>query len=587
MPNVPNLQLSALAKADPEQTLRAVYARIAEVGAGPTFIELVPLEKNLERLAQLAARRSQLPLFGVPFAVKDNFDVEGLPTTAACPAFAYTAGESAVVVQRLLDAGAILIGKTNMDQFATGLVGTRSPYGVCSSVFDPRYISGGSSSGSALAVALGFVSFALGTDTAGSGRVPAAFNNIVGLKPTRGLVSTRGLLPACRSLDCASVFAGSVADAARVLDAIGGFDAKDMFSREACPAAALGSSFRFGVPRALEFFGNAAYEALFAQTVKRLQALGGTAVELDVEPFVETGKLLYGGPWVAERYAAVGEFVETHAEATHPVVRDIVLGGKAPAAYELFSASYRLAELRRATEPTWQRVDVLLLPTAGTHYRIDEVLADPFTLNANLGRYTNFVNLLDLAGLALPAGFSAEGLPFGVTLLGPAFSEARLCAIGGLLEGSLGLSLGATGHAVTPSTPRAVTASSVLLAVAGAHLSGMPLNHELTSRGATLVRTCRTSPEYALYALQGTVPAKPGVVRRPGLTPGGIEVEIWALDAAAFGSFVANVPAPMVIGTVTLEDGALVKGFLCEPYALEGSREITSFGGWRAFTRSV
>jgi len=589
MTELPNLQLAALPDQDLEAVLKSIYARIAALGVRPVFIELVPLEQALSRLGELRARRQQgqrLPLFGVPFAVKDNLDVAGLPTTAACPAFSYTPEQSAPAVQRLLDAGAILIGKTNMDQFATGLVGTRSPYGVCSSALDPRYVAGGSSSGSALAVALGLVSFALGTDTAGSGRVPAAFNNVVGLKPTRGLVSTRGVVPACRSLDCVSVFAGSVGDAGFVLDLIRGFDAGDPFSRRAASATAPAESFRFGVPSALEFFGNGEYERMFAAAARALEALGGQRVEVDVEPFIAAGKLLYGGPWVAERFAAVGEFIEARAEEAHPVVQSIILEGKQPRAHELFRALYRLRELRRQSEPTWDRVDALLLPTTGTIYTVDEVLADPIALNANLGRYTNFVNLLDLAGLALPAGFTSERLPFGVTLLGPAFSEASLCAIGERFQQSLGLAIGATAHRPLPTAQKKAAASRIQLAVAGAHLSGMPLHHELSSRGAELVRACRTSGEYELYALSGTVPPKPGVVRRPGFSGRGIEVEVWALAPEAFASFVENVPPPMVIGTVTLDDGSAVKGFLCEPYALEGSRDITSFGGWRAFVKN-
>ncbi len=589
MNDLPNLQIGALVEGDAEHVLEAIYARISELGVRPVFIELVPLEQALARLTELRAQKQQgkqLPLFGVPFAVKDNIDVAGLPTTAACPAFAYTPESSAPVLQRLLDAGAILIGKTNMDQFATGLVGTRSPFGVCGSALDARYIAGGSSSGSALAVALGLVSFALGTDTAGSGRIPAAFNNVVGLTPTRGLVSTRGVVPACRSLDCVSVFAGSVSDAARVLELAGGFDADDAQSRRAPNPSRAPESFRFGVPSALEFFGNSAYERLFAEAVSALERVGGSPIAVDVEPFVAAGRLLYGGPWVAERFAAVGEFIEAHAEQTHPVVRGIILEGKRPSAYEQFRAEYRLAELRRQTEPTWERVDTLLLPTAGTIYTVEEVLAEPLALNANLGRYTNFVNLLDLAGLAVPAGFTGERLPFGVTLLGPAFSERTLCTIGGRLQQSLGLPLGATRHQPLPAPQAERAQGSILLAVAGAHLSGMPLHHELSSRGAELVRACRTSGEYELYALANTVPPKPGVVRRPGSSGSGIEVEVWALAPEAFASFVAGVPPPMVIGTVLLDDGSSVKGFLCEPYALEGSKNITSFGGWRAFVKS-
>jgi allophanate hydrolase len=601
--SVGSLQIARLKAAyesrelEPRQVLAAVFARIAALGPSPAFIATRTLDQALADLSELEKRRAagaDLPLFGVPFAVKDNFDVAGMPTTAACPAFAYTPAETAPAVARLIEKGAILIGKTNLDQFATGLVGTRTPYGICRSAIDSRYVSGGSSSGSAVAVAHDLVSFALGTDTAGSGRVPAGFNNIVGIKPTRGLVSTRGLVPACRGLDCASVFAGTVADAWQVLEAMAGYDHEHALSRKA-PGRALhrsvsaGTQFRFGVPSSLEFFGNAEYARLFDAARRELEALGGRPVSVDIEPLVAAGALLYGGPWVAERFAAVGEFIEQHAEDVHPVVRDIILPGKRPSAYELFRGEYRLAEYRRHAENLFAQCDVLLFPTTGTIYTVDEVLANPVELNANLGRYTNFVNLLDLSALAVPAGFTAEGLPFGVTLMGPAFADARLADIAQAFQQKAALSIGASNERpFTPPAPDVGGASLdlVLLAVAGAHLSGMPLNHELTSRGAALVRTTKTSSEYQLFALAGTVPPKPGLVHRPGFSGPGIEVEVWALDREAFGSFVANVPAPMTIGTVTLEDGQRVKGFSCEPHALDGSPEITHFGGFRAYVKS-
>ncbi|HEX6277483.1 MAG TPA: allophanate hydrolase [Polyangiaceae bacterium] len=575
-----------------------VYRRIQATGTRPVFVELLPRERTAYFVAAAESRRARgerLPLFGIPFAIKDNIDLAGVPTTAACPAFAYVPGKSAPAVARLVDAGAIPIGKTNLDQFATGLVGTRSPFGACASVFDDRYVSGGSSSGSGVAVARALVSFALGTDTAGSGRVPAAFNNVVGVKPTRGLVSTRGVVPACRSLDCVSVFAGSVPDAELVLETLAAFDPDDPFSRELPPgergASALASIpalpvQRLGVPRELEGL-DPEYERLFGQAVKNAAELGVECVPIDVEPLLEAALLLYGGPWVAERYAAVGEFIASHPDEVHPVVRDIVLGGVAVAGADVFRGRYRLAELVRRAAPALGSVDAVLLPTTPLHPTIDAVLADPVEQNSTLGRFTNFMNLMDLAGVAFPAGFTREGLPFGVTLAGPALSDLGLLRFADALHRALPATIGNTGFALTPPSERPTSVRGaqreVLLAVAGAHLSGLPLNGELTNRGARLLGTARTAAEYRFYALAGTSPAKPGLVRSPGFSGPGIEVELWTLGREAFGSFVAGVPAPMVIGNVTLDDGRVVKSFLCEPYVLEGSEEITAFGGFRAY----
>lgn len=575
----------------PLDVLNEIYGRIEAAGQAPTFIELVPdwvARGMLEDAERRRAEGASLPLFGIPFAIKDNIDLANVGTTAGCAAFRYVPAESALAVQRLLDAGAIPIGKTNLDQFATGLVGTRTPYGTCSSVFGPKYVSGGSSSGSALAVANGLVSFSLGTDTAGSGRVPAAFNNVVGLKPTRGLVSTRGVVPACRSLDTVSVFAGSVVDAATVLDVMAAYDPADPFSRER-PGPRAAPVRIIGVPDALEFFGNAAYERLFKEAVDRLAALGVTVKRVAIDPFLAAARLLYGGPWVAERYAAVGDFIEEQPDEVHPVVREIILGGKSPTAADAFKGSYELAELRRRAAHVFREVDLLLLPTTPTHPTIEAVLASPIEENTKLGRYTNFMNLLDLAGVAVPAGFTPEGLPFGVTLVGTAFSEARLLAFADRVHRSCPATVGATGAGLVPPVaapappPSALVTDEVLLAVAGAHLRGQPLNGELTTRGASFMVTTRTAPHYRLVALAGTVPAKPGLVRTPGFQGPGIEVELWVLSQEAFGSFVAGVPSPMVIGTVELEDGKLVKGFLCEPFALEGSTDITHLGGWRPY----
>jgi allophanate hydrolase len=554
----------------PEQVISEISARITAEGERPVWITLAAPERVAEQIARIARRRANhevMPLFGVPYAVKDNIDVRGLPTTAACPEFAYVPERSATVVEKLEEAGAILVGKTNMDQFATGLVGTRSPYGICSSVFNPDYISGGSSSGSAVAVASGLVSFALGTDTAGSGRVPAAFNNIVGLKPTKGLISTRGVVPACRSQDCVSIFATSVADAFFAFAGAEGFDAEDPYSREA-PAVmfhAGSKPFSFGIPsEPLEFFGDTAAAELFAQAIGRLRDLGGTPVPIDFTPFREAASLLYGGPWVAERLAALRAYGFDRYDTMDPTVREVILGSASVSAVDGFAAFYKLAALTRAAEAEWRKMDVLVVPTTGTIYRIDEVLADPIRLNSNLGLYTNFVNLMDLSALAVPAGFRPNGLPFGVTIIGRAFDDARVVSIGNRLHAAL----------LAPLVP------AIRLAVVGAHLTGQPLNHQLTGRGARFVCAVRTAPGYSLYALSGTSPAKPGLIY-DGTGKGLIELEIWELDAAGFGSFVAEIPPPLGIGTITLEDGNRVKGFLCEAHALAGARDITEFGGWR------
>lgn len=371
-----------------------------------------------------------LPLYGIPFAIKDNIDLAGIPTTAACPEFAYMPAESATVVQRLIDAGAIPVGKTNLDQFATGLVGVRSPYGACKNSINPEYISGGSSAGSAVSVALGLASFSLGTDTAGSGRVPAAFNNLVGVKPSCGLLSTQGVVPACRTLDCVSIFAGNTEDAQTVLNVAQGFDEADAYSRKkTCHAPAIfKAEFTFGVPKPeqLAFFGNTETPALFAAAVKRMESIGGCAVEIDFSIFLDTARLLYEGPWVAERYAAIKDFIESQPEALYPVTRQIIGGATRFTAVDTFAALYKLKALQREAAKTWDLVDMILTPTAGTIYTIAQVEADPVQTNSNLGYYTNFMNLLDLSALAIPAGFQSNGLPFGVTLCAPAFADDAL-----------------------------------------------------------------------------------------------------------------------------------------------------------------
>lgn len=531
--------------------------------------------------ARIAAGET-LPLAGVPFAVKDNIDVAGWPTSAACPAFAYVPARSATVVERLAAAGAVLIGKTNLDQFATGLVGVRSPYGAPLCVFNQEYISGGSSSGSAVAVAAGLVAFSLGTDTAGSGRVPAAFNHLIGLKPSKGRWSTRGLVPACRSLDCISVFAADLPGAALVDKVLAAFDSEDDYSRRA-PASspAPPKAFTFGVPQHDQrlFMGDEQSAALYAAAIKRLAAAGGTPVEIDIAPLLDCAKLLYSGPWVAERTAAVEDLLRDKPGAIHPTVRAIVQGGLAVTGVETFKGLYALEAYRRAAEPIWDAVDVMLLPTAPTIYRLKELLAEPIALNANLGLYTNFVNLLDMSALAVPAGFRDSGTGFGVTLIGPAFADRALLA---LAERYLEI----FPMADTPPLDLTPRKPGVKLAVVGAHLAGMPLHWQLTSREARLVSATKTAPAYKLYAMAETTPPKPALVH-VGDGGSSILVEVYEMDFEAFGSFTAEVPAPLAIGTVTLEDGTSVKGFVAEPRALNGATDITDRGGWRAYIASL
>jgi len=559
----------------PRDVLQSVYEGIHARKAAPVWISLFPFEEALSALEAAERASERGPLFGVPFGVKDNIDVAGLPTTAACPAFSYRPERSAFVVERLIAAGAIPIGKTNLDQFATGLVGTRTPYGICSSVFDERYISGGSSSGSAVAVARGDVPFALGTDTAGSGRIPAGFNALVGVKPTVGLLSSRGVVPACRSLDCVSIFAKDVRDAALLLETCSSFDPDDAMSRPRparTPATRLADSVRIGIPtpESLEFFGDSESARLFQSATERMQG-HAQLVPVDLAPLREAANLLYFGPWVAERLVATEQLLNDDPGAIEPTVRGILEGARKYSALDAFRGRYRLANLERHARGLWQQMDALLVPTAPTHYRIEEVLADPLRLNTNLGTYTNFVNLLDMCGLAIPAGFRENGLPFGVTLLGPQFHDSTLLELARRFEGQ------------PPAQHTSPPAGHIWLAVAGAHLSGQPLNHELVSRGARLVTRTRTAAEYRLFAL-ATTPPKPGLVHAPGAgSAAAIEVEVWELDERAFGSFVAAIPAPMTIGTTRLHDGGTVKGFSCEPHALEGAREITSFGGWRSY----
>ncbi|MGK8198301.1 allophanate hydrolase [Burkholderia cepacia] len=539
---------------------------------------------------------ASLPLYGVPFAIKDNIDLAGIPTTAACPAYAYTPDRSAPVVERLIAAGAIPVGKTNLDQFATGLSGQRSPYGACRNALDPRYASGGSSSGSAVAVALGVAAFSLGTDTAGSGRVPAAFHGLVGLKPTRGVLSTLGVVPACRSLDCVSVFAHSPADARSVFAVAQGVTEGDPYGRAWQPlpdvdrVRSLGQS-GFGVPRAdqLEFFGDESYRAAWEAALERLRATGARIVEIDFSPFLAAARLLYEGPWVAERLAALGAFAAREPDALHPVIRTIVGGASRFSAADAFAAFDRLATLRIEAGRAWAGLDAIVMPTSATTATVDALEADPIGINSRFGYYTNFVNLLDLSAIAVPAGVcktgAHTGLPFGITFVGRAHDDARLLDLA-QAWGDGDQAVRESGDAATADAAPTESTDVVRVAVVGAHLRGEPLNGQLTQRRARFVAATTTAATYRLYALSGAASggsvAKPGLVRVPdGGAP--IAVEIWEMPVDAYGSFVAGIAAPLGIGTLTLADGSRVQGFLCESAALDEATDITRFGGWRAY----
>jgi allophanate hydrolase len=572
----------------PAEVVDRLLERAIEAPSLNIWITRLPRAQVMSYVEKLAARSIEdMPLYGIPFVVKDNIDLAGVATTAGCAEFAYTPPRSARVVEKLLEAGAIPLGKVNMDQFATGLVGTRSPYGACGNSFDAAFISGGSSSGSAVAVATGLASFALGTDTAGSGRVPAAFNNIIGLKPSHGRLSTRGVVPACRSLDCVSIFALTTEDAAAVLEVAEGYDPDDAYSRPTRNRALGG--LRFGVPREnqLEFCGDVAYQEAFAASVERLSALGGTAVEIDFEPFLKAARLLYEGPWIAERYAAVGHFIEANPPAVFPVTRQIIDAGRLPSAAAAFSGQYELMNLKRASEHAWSVVDMLLTPTTATIYSIAAVAADPIRLNSTLGYYTNFVNFFDLAAVAVPAGFRPDGMPFGITLVGPNSTDRDLLNVSDKLHRSAVHTLGASAHALPApaALARAPSPGYLAIAVCGAHMDGLPLNHQLRNAGGYLLRSTRTAAVYRLLALPGGPPQRPGLVR---VASGGaaIALEVWALPAESVGPFVAQIPAPLGVGSVELEDGAVALGFLCEAYAAEGATDISVHGGWRSYLKA-
>ncbi len=529
-----------------------------------------------------------LPLYGVPFAVKDNIDVAGIPTTAACPAFTYIPDADATGIARLKAAGAIVLGKTNLDQFATGLVGTRSPYGSVPNSFKPEYVSGGSSSGSATTVAKGFVPFSLGTDTAGSGRVPAGFNNIVGLKPTKGRFSTTGVVPACRSLDCISIFSLTVDDAELVASIVEGFDPADGYSRKA-PATAtyFSASPRFAIPASPDWFGDKQAQAAWEATLEKMHALNVELIAIDFTPMFALAQLLYGGAWVAERHAAIGNFMKNHADDMNDVVRSIVEKAVNFSAIDSFKAEYQRADLARLIQILMGGFDALLVPTSPRHPTIAEVAADPIGINSQLGTYTNFVNLADCSALALPSVMRADGLPFGITLIAPAWQDAALAAFGKKWHAATQLPLGALAKKKPEFIPATESPKGyVRLAVVGAHLTGMPLNVQLQERKALFVESTFTAKNYRLFALPNTTPPKPGLIRTES-EGAEIIVELWDVPVQHFGSFVALIPAPLGIGTLTLNDGREVKGFICEGAAVNGAKDITHLGGWRAYIKSL
>ncbi|MBF0265078.1 MAG: allophanate hydrolase [Gammaproteobacteria bacterium] len=533
----------------------------------------------------------ELPLYGIPFAIKDNIDLAGVPTTAACPEFSYTPEKSAIVVENLIAAGAIPIGKTNLDQFATGLVGTRSPYGETHNSLNPQWVSGGSSSGSAVTVAQGLVSFSLGTDTAGSGRIPAAFNNIIGLKPSRGLLTNQGVVPACQSLDCIAIFSMYSQDLSLLLDISTKYNPEDPFSKNiALSASNPKQEFRFAVPKPeqLEFFGNAYFQEQFQEAVKQMEKLGGQKVMIDFAPFMAAAKLLYEGPWVTERYLAAKDIVDNKPEVLLDVIRNIIEPGKDHKATDVYSALYQLLKYKQQTDLILADVDFLMTPTAGTIYDIEQVNSDPIKLNSNLGYYTNYMNLLDYSAIALPFSLNEEKMPFGITIVAQAFEDKQLISYAKQWQGSLKLSLGAMPWQFFDA-PINIEASSlqenINLVVCGAHMSGLALNHQLLERDAVFIKSCSTSSNYKLYALPGGPPERPGLIRQTK-SANKIAVEVWSMPLKHFGSFLAGIPHPLGLGKVELEDGSFETGFICESYIENDATDISHLGGWRSYLQS-
>lgn len=591
-----NLQLDALKSAytnnelSPRELIKTLRERAFQFNAEyKLFIHILTEEELEPYLTKIESTGpAELPLYGVPFAIKDNIDLAGVPTTAACTAFSHVPAKHATIVTQLIALGAIPIGKTNLDQFATGLNGTRSPYGICRNSVLAEYPSGGSSSGSALAVALGLASFALGTDTAGSGRVPAALNNLIGLKATKGLISTAGVVPACRTLDCTTFFSATASEASKLLALTACKDPEDEYSRAnvgwntgrsfGIPAA----GFKFGIPKQLEFLGCTESQALFERSVSTLESMGGIAIEIDFSAFLEAAKLLYEGPWVAERYSVVGELIENNPEAVLPVIKDVLQKAPTATAVQAFRAQYKLQALKVKTDAILAHLDFIITPAYPRPVTLTELAAEPVKRNAELGTYTNFMNLLDYAAVAVPAGFMHHGLPSGVTFFGRAFCDQYLLSVADRFQRALKLPLiGEYESMAEPPTTYARNDRSQLL-VCGAHLDGLPLNWQLKDKGGQLLKKTQTSPAYQFYALAGSPPKRPGL-RRVSTGGRSFEVEIWEIPTQELGAFLNDIPAPLGLGKVELIDGSWVTGFICEDYALETADQISQFSGWRDY----
>lgn len=585
---LPALQNAYANGVSPVEVVDEVLARLEQIGDPHIFIHLCDQDKLRADAKALGPYDPTRPLWGIPFAVKDNIDVAGIETTAGCPAYAYSPAQDAFVVARLRDAGALMIGKTNLDQFATGLVGVRTPYGAPLNSIDPKIVPGGSSGGSGVVVGHGAVSFSLGTDTAGSGRVPAALNNIVGLKPTLGTLSASGVVPACRTLDTVSIFALTVDDAYAAFAVARGFDAHDAYSRD----FTLGSlcepktGLRIGIPdkASAVFFDDAPQEAAFARDIASLSANGAEIVEIDFTPLYAIAAMLYHGAWVAERHTVIADLLARDPDAIFPVTRQIITLAENMSADDAFLGIYRLAELKRQAEPMLAGLDMLCVPTIPTFATTAELAADPIVPNNNLGTYTNFVNLMDMCGIAVPTAPRSDGRPGSVTLLAQAGQDAEVAAVARHFETDCPRNMGASAHPLPtppalPSQPMAL----IDIAVCGAHMQGLPLNAQLTDLGATFKCATQTAPHYQFYALAGGPPARPGLVRSTAPDAQAISVEIWTMPQENVGRFIVGIPAPLCIGSVELTDGTKVKGFLCEADSTKGAQDITHLGDWRSF----
>jgi len=582
------LRAAYAAGANPSDVIDEIFLRLDKVNDPGIFIHLRDRESLKAEAAALGAYDPAMPLWGIPYAAKDNIDVSGIETTAGCPAYAYLPQNDAFVIANLRAAGAMMIGKTNLDQFATGLVGIRTPYGAPLNSVDPKIVPGGSSGGSGVIVGHGIVTFSLGTDTAGSGRVPAALNNIVGLKPTLGALSASGVVPACRTLDTVSIFALTVDDAYEAFAVARGFDPSDAYSKqlEHQDLTATPMPLRVGVPDAasIEFFGDDVQQAAFDRDVALLKTKGALIEYVDFAPLYAIANMLYDGAWVAERYTVIDDLLAMNPDAIHPVTRKIITHAESMSAANAFEGIYRLADLKREAEPMLAGLDMICVPTIPTFYSVADLEADPVTPNSNNGTYTNFVNLLDMCAIAVPTAPRSDGRPGSVTLIAEGGKDASIAAIARGFEADCSRPMGATAHPVqTPTALPEGPSDQIELAVCGAHMADLPLNWQLTDLGATFVRTAETSACYKFYALAGGPPARPGLIRDETVGCSAIALEVWSLPKAAFGAFMVGIPAPLGIGTIELSDGAAVKGFLCEASGIKGATDITRLGNWRSF----